>query len=225
MTEAEWLACDDPRLMLKYLWLKVSDRKLRLFACACCRRVWSRLTDELAREAVEVAERYADGRATAAELRGIRDRAIPVLDENALRASFDTLHRDRRFAFSAAVFAVGDRAGGAFNAALFAVPAIAGADEGERTVQCNLLRDIFGNPFRPMNVDPDWLTPTVTSLATAAYEERELPSGHLDAARLGVLADALEDAGCDNAEMLGHLRGLGWHVRGCWALDLLLGKE
>jgi hypothetical protein len=85
-----------------------------------------------------------------------------------------------------------------------------------------LLRDIVGNPFRPVSINPVWLTPTVTSLAAAAYEERFLPSGELDTARLAVLADGLEDAGCDNANILTHLRVPVSHVRGCWVLDLLL---
>jgi hypothetical protein len=88
-----------------------------------------------------------------------------------------------------------------------------------------LARDIFGNPFRPASVEPEWITPTITNLATAAYDERVLPSGELDPARLAVLADALEEAGCDNADILSHLRSPGPHVRGCWVVDLLLGKE
>jgi hypothetical protein len=95
----------------------------------------------------------------------------------------------------------------------------------ERAAQSQLLRDVFGNPFRPVTPDPDWLTPTVVSLAQAAYDERQLPEGTLDPARLSVLADALEDAGCTDAELLGHLRGPGPHIRGCWVLDLLLGKS
>jgi hypothetical protein len=205
--------------MLEFLEPRASGRKWRLFLCACCRHVWPRLTDERGREAVEVAERYADGRATADELRGVGVRVFRALrsmqsentpEGNALRAAFGTVYRGRRYAFDAAVYAVGD---------------VAGTDEGESAAQCELLRDIFGNPFQPVTVDPAWLTPTVTSLALSAYEQRELPSGHLDAGRLAVLADALEDAGCDNAELLGHLRGPGPHVRGCWALDLILGRS
>jgi hypothetical protein len=88
----------------------------------------------------------------------------------------------------------------------------------------NLVRDVFGNPFRSVAINPVWLTPTVTSLATAAYNERSLPSGELDSSRLAVLADALEKTGCTDADILGHLRSPGPHVRGCWAVDLLLGK-
>jgi hypothetical protein len=91
--------------------------------------------------------------------------------------------------------------------------------------QCTLLRDIIGKPFSPVALDPAWRTSTVTALATAAYEERTLPAGTFDSDRLAVLADALEDAGSDNADLLSHLRGSGPHVRGCWVVDLLLGKE
>src|SRR5262249_29434874 len=89
---------------------------------------------------------------------------------------------------------------------------------------CHLLRDIIGNPFRPVALDPAWRTPTVTALATAAYEERQLPAGTLDPQRLAILADALEDAGCAKDQILNHLRSPSPHVRGCWPLDLLLAR-
>ena len=95
----------------------------------------------------------------------------------------------------------------------------------ETPAQAGLLRCLFGNPFRPMAISPSWLTPAVILLAQAAYGHRDLPSGHLGPQRLAVLADALEDAGCADADLLGHLRGPGHHVRGCWAVDLLLGKR
>jgi hypothetical protein len=95
----------------------------------------------------------------------------------------------------------------------------------EEAAQSDLLRCIFGNPFRPLSHKAAWLTPTVASLAAAAYEERDLSSGYLDAGRLAVLADALEDSGCTDADILAHCRSGGEHVRGCWVVDLLLGKE
>jgi hypothetical protein len=101
----------------------------------------------------------------------------------------------------------------------------------ESKFQAALLRCIVGNPFRPATVSPAVLTwragngRAVAALAAVADEERLLPDGQLDAARLAVLADALEDVGCTDQEILGHLRGPGLHVRGCWALDLLLLKE
>jgi hypothetical protein len=90
--------------------------------------------------------------------------------------------------------------------------------------QLALVREVFGNPFRPVSLSPTCRTPLILSLAQAAYEERELPSGHLDPDHLGVLSDALEEAGCSDTELLAHLRSGGFHVRGCWALDLVLGK-
>jgi len=100
-----------------------------------------------------------------------------------------------------------------------------GSKEAEWTAQAAIVKEIFGNPFRPIPLAPAWRTPTVTALAQAAYDERILPAGTLDPDRLAVLADALEEAGCDNDDILSHLRGPGPHVRGCWAVDLLLGKE
>jgi hypothetical protein len=81
-----------------------------------------------------------------------------------------------------------------------------------------ILRDIVGNPFRPVNLDPSWLTSTVVDLANAIYEEDAFD-------RLPVLAGALQEAGCNSEEMIAHCRSEGPHVRGCWLIDLLLGKE
>jgi hypothetical protein len=94
--------------------------------------------------------------------------------------------------------------------------------------QAGLVRDIFGNPFRPVTISPavcTWNDAVVVRLAQAAYDERRLPDGTLDNGRLAILADALEEAGCKDADMLGHLRGSGPHVRGCWVIDLVLGKS
>jgi hypothetical protein len=104
-------------------------------------------------------------------------------------------------------------------------PEIEAEAGNERKQQCGLLRCIFGNPFRPVSSDPACLTPQVVALAQAAYDQRELPAGTLDGARLAVLADALEEAGCTNADLLDRLRGPGPHVRGYWVVDLLLGKR
>jgi hypothetical protein len=97
----------------------------------------------------------------------------------------------------------------------------------ERSGQAHLLRDLFGPwPFRPPALDPAvlaWNGGAVRLLAQVAYDQRELPSGHLERDRVLILADALEDAGCTDAELLGHLRGPGPHSRGCWAVDLVLG--
>ena len=81
-----------------------------------------------------------------------------------------------------------------------------------------LIRDIFGNPFRPVAFSPSWRTSTVLALASQMYESRDFGA-------MPILADALQDAGCDSAEVLDHCRGEGPHVRGCWVVDLVLGKE
>jgi hypothetical protein len=88
----------------------------------------------------------------------------------------------------------------------------------ENKGQTDLLREIIGNPFRPISVDARWLTSTVVALAHAIYDDRTF-------GRLPILADALEEAGCTNADILNHCRQLGEHVRGCWVIDLLLGKS
>jgi len=89
--------------------------------------------------------------------------------------------------------------------------------DAEAVGQSNLIRDIFGNPFRSIFVDSTWLTPTVVAIATAIYEDRAFD-------RLPILADALEEAGCTNADVLLHCRQPGEHVRGCWVVDLVQGK-
>jgi hypothetical protein len=92
------------------------------------------------------------------------------------------------------------------------------ADSDEKVAQTHVLRDVLGNPFRPVTIDPAWLTSTVVALASGIYDERAFD-------RLPILADALQDAGCDSADILTHCRGDGPHVRGCWVVDLILGKE
>src|SRR5262249_31045736 len=91
-----------------------------------------------------------------------------------------------------------------------------------------LLRCIFSNPYRPLVIEPvllAWNDGIIPSLAQSLYESRQMPEGTLDPDRLAVLADAVEDAGCDNADILTHLRGPLPHVRGCWVLDLILMKD
>ncbi|MBA4188888.1 MAG: hypothetical protein C0467_12900 [Planctomycetaceae bacterium] len=83
---------------------------------------------------------------------------------------------------------------------------------------CDLVRDIFVNPFRTVTFSPEWRTSTAVSLAKQMYESRDFSA-------MPILADALQDAGCDNADVLDHCRGTGPHVRGCWVVDMLLGKE
>jgi hypothetical protein len=214
VTEAEWLACADPGPMLAFLRCggKASDRKLRLFACACCRRIWHLLNEERYRKAVDVAERFADRQAGADELNSAQadTELVSCMEGSRWAAAWSAACAD---AWDAAWESLREAAGWG------------DMSKDEQRAVVPFLRDIIGNPFRPVTITPAGKTPQVVALAQAAYEERELPSGHLDPTRLAVLADALEEAGCDQAAILKHLRGPGPHVRGCWVVDLLLGKE
>jgi hypothetical protein len=239
MTEQEWLAGTDPEMMLRFLAPMrqiqgtVSDRKLRLFAAACCRQIWSLITEDRCQRAVAVAESYADGQATADQLATARADArraagrtagySPSLDAATAAAKESALKAARLAAYSAAL-ALAQQAWDASQQAECTIrwmPA--------KAAQATLLREIVGDLFRPAFLDPAWLTwngGLIRQLAEAAYEKRQLPSGRLDPVRLAVLADALEEAGCTDMEILGHLRLPGAvHVRGCHIVDLLLAKE
>jgi hypothetical protein len=209
--------------MIVFLLGKVSKRKLRLTACAFCRRLWHMLADQRSRDALETAEQYADNLVGETELSTAHLGAIAATEEaspdwavaipaGAIRhatAPYESVPYDVLHSAESVRYATRDPAGD--------------FGDAESAYQGLLLRDIFGNLFRPVSINPVWLTSQVVSLASVAYEDRNLPSGELDTARLGVVADGLEDAGCDNADILGHLRSPGPHVRGCWVLDLLLG--
>jgi hypothetical protein len=241
MTEPEWQCCTDPQRMLTFLRGKASGRKLRLFACACCRRVWGLLSAEESRQAVLEAERFADGLAGDGELTAAGHHATrPAKDATARRISNFPGAAGKAaaalagsHAYSRVYAAYGERLprgagqraakelGLSAQAAQDPRDAYVEAEANEAAAQSTVLRDIFGNPFQPSpRIDPAWLVRndgTVRKLADAIYEGRVFD-------RLPILADALEEAGCNDAELLGHLRGPGPHVKGCWALDLLLGK-
>jgi hypothetical protein len=226
MTEREWLEGTTPGAMVTFLRRrKASGRKLRLFGCACCRRVWDTLTDPRSRRAVEVAEEYADKLAKKKDLdeaaRLCTEGATPgaTHDPAAMVVKLSLEMAAHRASYNARV-----RAAGAGPIEVSQLAAHIAAENREGQAQIRLVHDLFGNPFRPVTLDRAWLSPDVRALAQAAYDNRTLPAGTLEPARLAVLADALEDAGCDHADLLAHLRGPGPHVRGCWALDLLLGK-
>jgi len=228
MTEAEWYSCTDPERVLRWLNSqgKLGGRKLRLFAVACCRRAWPLLTDERSRRAVEVAERYADGQASEEELTTAGTAAWDAARER-LRQKFE----------SAEVCGAAARTTwlpeadfyGFWQASVFLSEIRRAFAAGQGDLQCAMLRDLVVNLFGDAPViSPPWLAwneGRVPTLAHALYEERCLPEGTLDSARLAVLADALEEAGCTEKPVLSHLRAPGPHVRGCWAVDRLLGKE
>jgi hypothetical protein len=234
MTEDQWASIQYPADMQKMLsdTGKLSERRARLFVVACCRHLWH-LLDKPGRDAVDLVERYVDGLASGEDLTeatrwgigvqqafyGYHDLAAAVQD--AIRGVPD--RRAGWAAWSVLVAAYWSGPGGYDRASIQARYA---AREAERARQLVAVRCVFGSHLRSVAVDRSWLRwngGAVVKLAQAAYQERELPSGHLDRARLGVLADALEEAGCTDADLLDHLRGPGPHVRGCYVLDALLG--
>jgi hypothetical protein len=218
MTEREWLASTDPTPMLEFLRGKISDRKLRLFAVASFGRLVALLPDPRQRRGIAVLEQLAEGAITKAECRGVTAevrQAIPRDEWAAGMPPTDDPHYIalmlyREFCSS--------------SIAVHAIQATAGLADGagEQHQQARLMRDIAGPcPFRPVPADASWLRwndGTVVKLAQAIYDERAFD-------RLPVLADALEEAGCHDDDMLAHCRQPGEHVRGCWVVDLLLGKE
>jgi hypothetical protein len=201
---AAWAAATDPGGMLQLLRGKASQRKLRLFACGCARSVGHLAGDQRSHDAVVVAERFADGKATRGELAeaGRASRAAAqesrFFSEPSVRAAREAAHYVTRVAAGAA--------------------ACGAARVLDRPLGCTLLREVFANPFR--QVPLEWPRPvcgTVRRLAEAIYNDRDFQS-------LPVLADALEEAGCAAPDILNHCRLPGVHVMGCWAVDLVLAN-
>lgn len=244
MTEAEWLVCSDPMRMLEFLRGKASERKLRLFAVACCRRISNLLRDERSRQAVEVGERYADGLVTDDALEEARENssdASGAAHRAATATGWSTNAWIENAAANAAYGVCGHWQNWLSDTRLFETPvwvarASAGPEgehvlsdaarpegvEEEQETQCQLLRDVFGPiPFRSVSLDRAilrWNDGTLLNMAQGFYTDRAFD-------RMPKLADALYEAGCDHADVLAHCRQPGEHVRGCWVVDLLLGKE
>jgi hypothetical protein len=220
MTESEWHVCTDPLPMLEFVKVRVSDRKLRLFAAACCRQGWLRLTNPYLRLAVETAEQYADNQVGQEELSKARAAAWSVNQmhqEQAMAASRATVQES---AWAAAREAQQEMIQQIWNTIRGWATALVEKEAFQRGLSA-LLRCILGDPFRPLTADPHWLAwndATIAKIAHVIYDERAFD-------HLPLLADALEEAGCTNADLLNHCRQPGEHVRGCWVVDLLLGKE
>ena len=216
MTEAEWLAATDPSPMTVALldWQKASGRKFRLFACACCWRISRQFLLDYHGDALQAAEMFARGFIDVEELRlrrveyhAQRHPAQPT------RQPVAAATHPRRVDAAAAACAADAVANPEPDPARRAVVRTA-----EQKVQAELLREIFGNPFRPVTADPSWRTSTAVALAQGIYDERAFD-------RMPILADALQDAGCEDEAVLSHCRDpKGTHVRGCWVVDLVLGK-
>jgi hypothetical protein len=236
MTEEEWLACEEPQPLIEFAAPNTGERKCRLLAAALCRHVISLVTSECGHRAVEVVEAYADGFATAVDLRTIReqvgDEYCAVPDPRALLTEPTLAFKTASIALQATMFAASEFDDYLLSCFLCTEKACvrrwmlrARPDEVRPPYtlmvsgQLSLLRDIFGNPFRPVAFAPEWRTSTAVAIARGMYESRDFSA-------MPILADALQDAGCDNDDVLNHCRDeKGVHVRGCWVVDLVLGKE
>lgn len=230
MNEIDWLAGADPLAMLDFLGPRATDRKLRLFACACVRRFWSDLRYPIPREAVALAERLAEGMATPAEVEAMRPQA---------ELSAGNAPEFEQFAYNAAAATLAEQALDAARTAregirqhvvrIIAIEMIYGEDEAWAVAQASeresrrqvaLLNELFGNPFRPVVVEPHWLAWNNGVVVSMAHEIEEAQRF----VELPYVADALMDAGCGDETLLRHLRQTEGHLRGCWALDALLGR-
>jgi hypothetical protein len=244
MTERQWLGSVAVMKMTLFVASrdgaarrKAGRRKLRLFGCFSCRQLWEQMTDARSRHAVEVAERLADDGATIAQVK----QAV----EDAHLVCRAVVFREPRSgnAYQRAAEARGWLPDDERDAAMSARSVLSGEwrsftcrnlfyggtgsdlsktlTPARRRAQADGLRCIFGNPFRPVEVDPGWLTwneGTVTRVARSIYDDRAW-------GQLPVLGDALEDAGCTNEDVLAHCRGPGPHARGCWVVDLVSGAS
>jgi hypothetical protein len=228
MTEAEWLASTTVQPMLRGLRLDFSipPRKLRLFACACCRDFCGEFfatggaTEKEVEKVLDAVEEYAEGRLDGRRLAAVRKKVEPLINKEdwiepvvrAAKAGKDAYRLARDTA---------DQVVSAYS--WMCVPcepyATAEARIQQRLVRC--AREVFGNPFRPVLYEPGWLAwndSIIVKLAQSIDEEKAYQ-------RMGILGDALEEAGCTDSAMLDHCRKATRHHRGCWLVDGLLGKN
>jgi hypothetical protein len=248
MGEWDWVTGNNPRVMLSFLGSQVSERKRRLFACACCHMVHHLIADDRSWHAVELAERYADGLASVGQLDAaantandiyldsqdlVRTRGAQAAYRSAITTTFaeelwqlDLVWRDAALALEGHALETSSGRRPEDTREILEAWAEEWVEAGEplgwtepdpAAEMARVLRCIFGNPFRPATLDPAWRTSTAVAIAQGIYDERAFD-------RLPILADALEDAGCDNNDILNHCRDTGPHARGCWVVDLVLGK-
>jgi len=214
VTEAEWFAGTDPQPLLWFLGDRASPRKRRLLACAYCRQVWHLVADDRARCAVELAERLADGEAAEDEcaraVSGPRSLGRPGPAGSPGLATHRAEIACELVAYGGrALSVVGFYAGGAYTAG-------GGPGDDASPLQAAAVRDLFA-PFGRAAADRRWRTADAVGVARGIYEDRAFD-------RLPLLADALTDAGCEDEGVLAHCRSAGPHYRGCWVVDLVLGK-
>jgi len=239
VTQKEWLACSDPEPLLAHLSrskrFKKLDRKWRLLGCAFARQGWSLLTARRSRNAIEVSEKHADGRATKRELEkgffaahaALRARKRSFWEKEGFPVTLELPNIDSIYEAAAAAANLDDiMVAATVTARLITGTVLARPrNPGRKTLallqnQADIVRDVFGNPFKRSRVKPGQLTTDrrCVKLAASIYKHRSFD-------RMSELADALEQAGCTNQDILNHCRRPGPHTRGCWVVDLLLGKS
>lgn len=208
MTAKQWRACTDPFALLSAAGERTTDRKARLFCVACCRQVLHlapAARQKSAEALLKVAEQFADGEPTKEERLKTQKKA---------GGSYSMIH---------ATLAERATAADGYYTARFAAEFASFGKKGikeevTQAAQADLARDILGpSAARPPALRPNWLTATVAALAQGIYDDRAFD-------RMPILADALQDAGCEKDDILSHCRGPGPHIRGCWVVDLVLGK-
>lgn len=226
MTEAEWLTTTAPIELVEHLRTKFGSnrkragrRKLRLFACACCRCLWSLFKNEPhCVEVIEATERFADGELSAIVVQRLDESLqIPLVSsvvQTLMLAARAVASTDVRFAAVGALeFCAQARAFDVPDSDYLTVM------DSQRSWAAAVLRCIFGNPFRPATFDPAWRTSDVLALARGIYDTRAF-------GRMPILVDALQDAGCNDDGVLSHCRDTAApHARGCWVVDLVLNKS
>lgn len=220
ITEAKWSAAVGMEWLVLFTrtHTNASKRKARLYGCACCRRIWDDIPEPW-RAVVEILERFGDRQTTRTKVREVVSAAGSPQGHGAMAADW----------VARTVYFIGKMHDPGFQVAQLvadrAVPDRTAnnekwveAWEAEKAMQCHFARDIFGNPFRPVSFATEWRTDTTVPLARQMYDSRDFTA-------MPILADALQDAGCENESILDHCRGPGPHVRGCWVVDLVLGKK
>lgn len=234
MYQVDWWNTIEPDDLLHVIRNHAGQRELRLFGCACARRIWDKFADaEQARAAVEIAESYVDGEASAADLKFAEEAADQAIMKVEIKnVEMKNSRRAAHGCVAAEMKAMGElRSIGWFAAFSYKHPS---EDEErrspevlrERGAQLHLLRDIFLEPSVKLESNQGVLTdPTLRLLAQDIYENRILPVGNFEHAMIVKLRDRLTALNCTEPAVLTHLESPHPHVRGCWVVDLILGKR
>jgi hypothetical protein len=219
MTEEEWLACDDPMGMFSQVVrpLKSSRRRLDLFCLACVRLVWHLLNHPALKLPFDWLELHPGER--------VRPRGGHMSDlfQGPAKVLYDWRYRRDLGINTFAVHIAHDLWADFYEYAFDNLGKRSKYDlsvlrEDPSIFLPAVMREIFGNPFRPVAFSSGWRTDTAVAIARQMYDSRDFGA-------MPILADALQDAGCDSEQILAHCRGPGPHVRGCWVVELVLGKE